>query len=415
MASLRASPPSQDGRLQVLELGVGIGLFARFFLDRFRELCIEHEQDWYDRLLYVASDYSEKILVDVARSGVLAEHPGRYCLRVIDAIEPEGREDRGREAMEEASRSSQPSAGGSYRGVFLNYLLDCLPAAVLDFREEQVKELCVRTCLARGVNLADHTGLTVEDLAARAASDDPAAREELLELADLFTAEYEFRVIDRQNREDVDARSLPYGDFIAEFGAKHAGYVVHNHGATQSLERLLPLLDESGFILINDYGSPDPQQSEDVFEHQRYSGSTFVGVNFALLKEYFAGNDVYDWVEPTEESPSICSRLLCRAGSELEQNSLRPRSEEPEAIANGSNGVVVAAFRKSFGKEAAEALNRPLEAARQLVQAGRTEAAITAYRDALTRQPYNSRVKASVRYSSSTTGCPPRMIGLFAS
>ena len=37
----------------VLELGIGIGLFARFFLDRFRELCACSGKDYYERLCYV--------------------------------------------------------------------------------------------------------------------------------------------------------------------------------------------------------------------------------------------------------------------------------------------------------------------------------------------------------------------------
>src|SRR5262249_5160836 len=39
----------------VLELGVGVGLFARFFLDRLRHLCDEAGRDYYDRLTYIAA------------------------------------------------------------------------------------------------------------------------------------------------------------------------------------------------------------------------------------------------------------------------------------------------------------------------------------------------------------------------
>src|SRR5262245_40840690 len=40
----------------VLEIGIGVGLFARFFLDHFRELCKEERKDFYDRLCYIAGD-----------------------------------------------------------------------------------------------------------------------------------------------------------------------------------------------------------------------------------------------------------------------------------------------------------------------------------------------------------------------
>src|SRR5262245_38229579 len=43
----------------VLELGIGVGLFARYFLDHVRELCDRYNKDYYDRLKYIAADRSE--------------------------------------------------------------------------------------------------------------------------------------------------------------------------------------------------------------------------------------------------------------------------------------------------------------------------------------------------------------------
>jgi hypothetical protein len=42
--------------IHVLELGIGVGLFARFFLDHFEQLCDKHKKDFYERLTYVAAD-----------------------------------------------------------------------------------------------------------------------------------------------------------------------------------------------------------------------------------------------------------------------------------------------------------------------------------------------------------------------
>src|SRR5437660_1761398 len=73
----------------VLELGIGVGLFARFFLDSFQELCQTHKKNFYHRLCYIAADKSEQMLRDVCRHGVFANHPGRYLLRTVDAMEPD--------------------------------------------------------------------------------------------------------------------------------------------------------------------------------------------------------------------------------------------------------------------------------------------------------------------------------------
>lgn len=75
--------------IYVLELGIGVGLFARFFLDHFQEICAKHKKDYYDRLCYVAADRSQRMLWDMLRHGVLSKHPGRYRVRQVDAMEPD--------------------------------------------------------------------------------------------------------------------------------------------------------------------------------------------------------------------------------------------------------------------------------------------------------------------------------------
>jgi hypothetical protein len=109
--------------LYVLELGIGVGLFARFFLDAFAEICGREGKDYYQRLVYIAADRSERMLADACRHGVFANHPGRYLIRVVDALEP------GRYLEDLVGPASRGGAG--LRAVFLNYLLDCLPVAHL--------------------------------------------------------------------------------------------------------------------------------------------------------------------------------------------------------------------------------------------------------------------------------------------
>ena len=137
----------KDGTLEddifVLELGFGVGLFARFFLDHFQELCLKHKKTYYHRLCYVAADRSERMLIDVLRHGVLANHPGRYCVRAVDAMKPH-------ETLPYDVRF-RAMKGKPFRAVFLNYLLDCLPAAVIEINGDRAKQLCVRTCVARTV------------------------------------------------------------------------------------------------------------------------------------------------------------------------------------------------------------------------------------------------------------------------
>jgi hypothetical protein len=80
-------PDGARGALYVLELGIGVGLFARYFLDHVQELSRQHKKDYYERLTYIAADRSERMLSDVLRHGVLSQHPGRYRVRLADPFD----------------------------------------------------------------------------------------------------------------------------------------------------------------------------------------------------------------------------------------------------------------------------------------------------------------------------------------
>jgi tetratricopeptide (TPR) repeat protein len=338
--------------IHVLELGIGVGLFARFFLDHFQQLCEKHKKDFYDRLSYVAADRSERMLTDVIRHGVLTNHPGRYRLRLVDAMCPQ------KELPYDAAFQSHPHKERPFRAVFLNYLLDCLPAAVLQFDGDQIKELHVRTCVARNVKLEDFTDMTVDQLKERGKSNDPRAKQELLEVYGLFASEYDHR--------PVDVSKIPYAKFGIDYARPMTKRFLLSYGAIQSLECLLKLIAEDGFILINDYGQTQTSR-DDEFEHQRFSMATFVGVNFPLLKAYFDQPGHGQWIEPHSEAGGIHSRLLCLK-----------RVDE-----------VVIKFWDRFSKSAYDHLHEPIDQARACARAGRFELAATYYNQALERQPRN--------------------------
>jgi tetratricopeptide (TPR) repeat protein len=340
-----------DGELYVLELGIGVGLFARYFLDCFQDLCRRHRKDYYDRLTYIAADKSERMLHDVLRHGVLASHPGRYRVRQIDALRPD--------ELLPQDIGLRDAGGRPLRAVFLNYLLDCLPATVLQVEGEQARQLCVRTCVARNVRLADYTDLTAPQLRDRAKSDDPRAKDELLEVYGLFASEYDYQ--------PVDVRTLPYGEFALDFCRRMTRRLLHSYGAIQCLEKLLNLLAAGGFILVNDYGQTQLSR-DDEFEHQRFSLATFVGVNFPLLKAYFGDGNRCQYVEPSAgEGRGIHSRLL---GPDL------PRE-------------VVLRFHERFDDTAYQRQQEPIQKARACAKAGRFELAAGSYREALHLQPRN--------------------------
>jgi tetratricopeptide (TPR) repeat protein len=340
-----------EPQIFVLELGIGVGLFARFFLDHFQELCAKHKKNYYKRLCYVAADRSERMLLDVLRHGVLGNHAGHYCVRQVDAL-------KANEALPGDAMFRQVK-GKPFRAVFLNYLLDCLPAAMLRIEDGRIKQLCVRTCVARNVTLADFTDMTVKQLQERAKSNEPRARQELLEVYGLFASEYDYR--------SVDAKKVPHAELVLEFARRFSKHVLHSYGAIQCLTHLLDMVHDQGFILMNEYGHARTSRDDD-FEHQRFSYATAVGLNFPLLKEFFGEAGKCKWLEPSgDDERGIHTRLM---------------SKQPGLELN-------VRFQQMFGKDAFEKLEEPIKKARACVQYGRFELAASFYQEALKLQPRN--------------------------
>jgi tetratricopeptide (TPR) repeat protein len=266
-----------------------------------------------------------------------------------------------------------------------------LPAAVLEIDKlkfdpdgkplnepQAVKQLCVRTLVARNIRLSDYTDMTVKQLQDRAKSNKPKAKQELLEVYGLFASEYDYR--------PVDYKKLPYGEFGFQYARQWAHKVLLSHGAIQSLEQLLKLIHDRGFILINDYGQTQATDIDE-FEHQRFSLATFVGLNFPLLEAFFrkdhrdqvsengqptpsavnSHQGQCQWFEPGEEAGGIHSRLVGR---------------------NIASAVHLR-FQELFGKAAQEKLQEPITKARGWLKVRRDEMAADSYRQAMKEQPGN--------------------------
>ena len=124
-------------------------------------------------------------------------------------------------------------------------------------------------------------------------------------------------------------KKVRYLDFAVNFAHDKTGHLLHNYGAIRSLERLLTLIHSNGFILVNDYGQTEITREEG-FEHQRFSHATFVGINFPLLKAYFADQKKCQWAEPKEDSGRIHSSFagtqFARGDNEAVLPTLQQRS-----------------------------------------------------------------------------------------
>jgi len=341
-----------EERILVLELGVGTGLFTRFFLDEFRSLCRDSGKDYYERLCYVAADRSPQMLEDLNRRGTLASHAGHCEVLEADAMKPNL-------GLADWLASHAAENSGGIRAVFLNYVLDSLPATILQIEPAGASELQVETALARGIDLSEHTRMSWTEIIRQAHSVDPTDKAALAELYGLFALRYEFR--------PVDLNAVPYGHVAAGQAGTGESRVLHTYGALGCLDAALSLLRPDGFILINDYDDTPFAGGTGAYRHQHYGGSTALGLNVPLLKSHFDQRGDCRWIEPPGNNRHLCSRLLGKRPDEATEH----------------------CFRERFSLAAYDWHFVPINWARGLVQAGRLESALTAYRQALNRQPRN--------------------------
>ncbi len=86
-ASLLDTPPHST--FEVVELGAGCGLFAKYFLKSFAELCEAEKRDWFGRLVYFVTDASRRTVEQWREIGIFADFGPRVEIATCEASRPE--------------------------------------------------------------------------------------------------------------------------------------------------------------------------------------------------------------------------------------------------------------------------------------------------------------------------------------
>jgi len=334
-----------DGPITVLEIGAGTGLFCRYFLDIFRAICIQENTDFYDRLLYIVTDRSPRTCRQWAERGIFDEHAGKVRIGCGDGA-----------ALAFTGLEGEPVSIGNCNAVFANYVLDVLPATIVRRAGDtgSFEELRIRTHLNVSTDALNlYTRLTLDEIRSMLDSDVNLAR--LAPVSGLF--EHEVAWFPLEDSGCTARRGL--------LAAAHAGdRILINDGAARFLQSAANHLSPRGFILINDYGPIQPEQVPLHSASQRFGPTIAAGVNFPLLESFIRSQTGLDVLAGEgDEGRMIHSRLIT-AG-------LMPET--------------VKTFQSRFGASAAGYFEAPLTAARSHSAAGRKDAAVDAYREAVER------------------------------
>jgi len=335
-----------EGPIQVLELGAGTGLFARYFLDFFRAICLQEKQTFYDRLVYFVSDRSERSLQQWQEQGVFAEHDAHAILGTCDGMRPS----EFRNCAGEAVKLDR------LRAVFANYVLDVLPSTIVRVGPTGPEQLCIRTHLTNHHKLlSQYSNLDIAGVRELAADENPAERAKLLPILSLLEFETAYH--------SIGDAGPPYLEEAFAFG-KGLERMLLNYGAIRSLEECSRLLHPEGLVLLNDYGPVELDQVANHASAQRFGASIALGINFPLLEHHFSRNGSVV-IRPEDDKRSIHARMICH--KEL------PRTRE--------------AFKSRFSSEFADYFEAPARDARQHALASRNDEALESFRVALQRSP----------------------------
>ncbi|MFB3827866.1 MAG: SAM-dependent methyltransferase [Bryobacteraceae bacterium] len=325
-----------SGPIRVLELGAGTGLFARYLLDEFRGLCRRNSRDFYDRLQYRVTDASPRTVQQWSENGVFHDHAAVVLPQVLNAAEAGGAE--------------------AVRAVFCNYVLDVLPAAFLRRTPAGWEQLWVRTWIGDDpAVLRQYTRLTFDEMRALAASD---ALEGLLPVLPLLEFEADFLPVGGQ---------APPG--LAEIEEGSGAPFTYNYGAIACLRSLGNMLEDGGFILVNDYAPPESRDAG-CTPGQRFGPITGAGLNFPLVEALLRRCELTCCEPEGDAARRLHARLVSRGG-----------------LAN-----TLGTFRSRFAAAALEQADAPIQQARQQAGAGLLREALASYRAAMERNPRNWQV-----------------------
>ncbi|MDZ7638102.1 MAG: hypothetical protein U5J83_07605 [Bryobacterales bacterium] len=332
---------SLESEIRVVEFGAGTGLFARFMLDSFQQICQQEGRDFYTRLRFLVTDRSPATLRQWEERGVFRDHIERVETLVCDAASPE-------------ALLAKP-----VRAVFCNYLLDVLPSTVLKLASDgEVLQLMVRTHLLRTGPATDGEHLSLDEIRAHAASSEAGALHALLPLLNDLDMELAFQPVPDPLRTDAE-KCLA----VAEGPAP----TVMNYGALHTLHVVTRALAPGGFVLLNDYGYVGGTETLQLPGTQRFGNTIALPLNFPVIEKLFASSQLEVLAAEGDERLGVHSRLL----------------------SGGAGTRTTEAYHSRFSEEAWKYFQEPVESARRHLAARRLQEALEAYQSALSRSPRN--------------------------
>lgn len=342
--------------IRLLELGAGLGLFAKQLLDVLEERCQREGRTEYDRLTFYVTDGSSRTVARWQEEGLFAAHAGHVVLARCDAENPttlfplaaqEGDDGvvgkSGTSSIAQGTTFDSPAViqlpHHSLHAVFCHYVLDTLPATILRRTESdgasrrpegagatdaterlnatletRFEEQRVRTYIseAHREDLVKRFGLHWEELrelSTTALSGGPGAEgasDRLLPILPCLEFEVDYDLLARPRASEIPQ----------EIATWPADRLVWNHGALAAIEALLPRLARGGFLLVRDLGPVDTAAASELSYVARFGSSLAFTIAFPILEAVLTRLGASVLTPPGDADRAIHTRLVVAAGEE---------------------------------------------------------------------------------------------------
>ena len=246
--------PASSEPIRVLEVGSGYGEFACNFLRALRDICEAGEYDFFERLEFYLSDYSDSILAELQDSGRLDEFSDKITFVKYDAW---------------ISSFSPDEAIFEFELVLANYLLDQFPARIFACKQGQYYE--------------QYLSLSAKESEIQKYQEGKPSRKWIKKIK----KDFEFREFDLLAANDIAEDELD--TLRGCFRHLKDSTVTYSYGSLKVLKNFLSLLSTNGIIICSDFNASS-RGGLSPYEACYYGNSLAQGVNFEFLNRYFVAS-----------------------------------------------------------------------------------------------------------------------------
>lgn len=253
VSNLNISKPPEI--IRILEVGAGYGEFAKNFLSALQEICRVENLDYYSRLEYHLSDFSQTTLDELKNSGRMDEFKDHIQYVVFDALDKYS-------SLEKSS----------YDMLFANYLLDQFHARV--FAQTN------KGYLEKYISIEDPLPY-IEKQSKKGFSWNKYHW--IKSLKKLI----EFRTVDLE--QEISLADLEVLETC--FRQDKSSTVVYSYGSLAAVKNFMLLIKPTGIIVCSDFNAAT-KPGVDNFEPCYYGNSLAQAVNFEFIYKYFIDHQI---------------------------------------------------------------------------------------------------------------------------